>query len=553
MKYALLIAFLFLSLGTTKKSYAQFPFKGKWVDSVYQALSQQERIGQLFMVAAYSGGENFNQEAIDQLITQHQIGGLIFMQGTPEAQARLTNKYQDKAQVPLLIGMDAEWGLGMRLTGVKNFPRQMMIGATRDSSLMYEMGAAVAAQCKRLGVHVNFAPDIDVNNNPNNPVINFRSFGEDKNWVSKLGIAYMRGLQDNDVMACAKHFPGHGDVATDSHLDLPVVEKSRSELNQVELYPFRKLIAAGIQSVMIAHLSVPALDNTPGLPTTLSSKVITGLLRDEMGFQGLIFTDALNMKGLTKHFPDGTTDLMAFLAGNDVLLFSQNVPLAIQKIQWELKTGKIKEAELERRVKKILSAKYDAGLANRIPVKVEGATADLNKAIDPINNRTAREAVTLVKDEIKLLNRTKSGKGKLAYVNVHGATPSLAPLLTKQYTGIKNFNFPAKPTAEQTKNLIKQLAAFDAVVIGVHDMAWYPGKKGYYGLSQTDVSFLSQMAARKNVIFAVMGNPYLLKFICPATTVIVAYEENNFTDQAVLDVLSGQLDAKGQLPVSACR
>lgn len=553
MKKAILPTLLCLFCFSGVQLSAQFPFKGKWVDSVYQTLNEQERIGQLFMVAAYSGGANKNQEEIDQLLTKHQIGGLIFMQGTPEEQARLTNRYQQKAQVPLLIGMDAEWGLGMRLTGVRNFPRQMMIGATRDTALMYDMGAAIAAQCKRLGVHINFAPDIDVNNNPKNPVINFRSFGEDKAWVSRLGIAYMKGLQDHGVMACAKHFPGHGDVETDSHLDLPVVNKSRQELNQMELYPFKQLINAGIQSIMIAHLSIPALDPTPNLPTTLSHKVVTGLLREEMGYHGLIFTDALNMKGVTKHYPDGETDLMAFLAGNDVLLFAQNVPLAIQKIQWALKTGKVSQEELERRVKKILSAKYDAGLANRLNIKTEGVTDDLNSMIDKITDRTAKAAVTLVKNEAQLLNRTIAGKGKLAYLNVHGQRPVLQGLLRTKYPDIKLLELPAKSTAASKQALIKQLAGFDAVIIGVHDMAWYPGKQGFYGLSQEEVAFLSQMAGQKNVIFAVMGNPYLLKFICPAATVIVAYEENKATSQAVVDVLSGKQKAGGQLPVQACK
>ncbi len=237
-----LVYFFFITLNSTAQ-----PFKRRWVDSVYNALNEQERIGQLFMVAAYSGGKNFNQELIDRLIANHQIGGIIFMQGTAEEQIRLTNRYQKNAQVHLLIGMDAEWGLGMRLTGVKNFPRQMMIGATRDTALMYEMGSAVAAQCRRMGVHIDFAPDVDVNNNPKNPVINFRSFGEDKEWVSRLGLAYMRGLQDNDVMACAKHFPGHGDVSVDSHLDMPLINKTRAQLEETEFYPFKKLIAGGVQ------------------------------------------------------------------------------------------------------------------------------------------------------------------------------------------------------------------------------------------------------------------------------------------------------------------
>jgi beta-glucosidase-like glycosyl hydrolase len=245
--------------------------RNRWVDKVYSGLTPEERIGQLFMVAAYSGGKNYNEDQITALLNAHQVGGLIFMQGGPVRQAMLTNKYQRLAQVPLLIGMDAEWGLGMRLDSVKPFPRQMMLGATRDTDLVYRMGAAIAAQCNRLGVHIDFAPDVDVNNNPANPIINSRSFGENKFLVSKLGIAYMRGLQSNGVMACAKHFPGHGNTSVDSHKDLPLIPITLEQLDTLELFPFKRMIAAGVKSIMVGHLEVPALDSTPHIPTTLSS------------------------------------------------------------------------------------------------------------------------------------------------------------------------------------------------------------------------------------------------------------------------------------------
>jgi len=450
--------------------------------------------------------------------------------------------------------MDAEWGLGMRLTGVKNMPRQMMLGAAKDTALVYEMGAAVAAQCRRLGVHIDFAPVVDINNNPKNPVINFRSFGDDREWVSRLGIAYMRGLQDNGVMACAKHFPGHGDVSVDSHVDLPLIKKTRAQLQDMEFYPFRQLIAAGVQSVMIAHLNVPALEDGKNTPTTLSRKTVTGVLREEMGFNGLIFTDALNMKGVTKYYPDGETDLKAFLAGNDVLLFSQNVSLAISKIQWAIKTGKIPESELEKHVKKILSAKYDMGLYRRPQIRETNVTADLNAATDDLREKIARAAVTLVRDRNALLPKLKTGKGKYAYLNVNGTgSTHLQSVMQKQFPSLGYAAVPAKTTAATVKQLAEKFRNYDAVVVGIHDLALYPGRNGSYGLDPAQISLLQQLSQKKNVIFAIMGNPYLLKHICAAGSVVIGYEDDLYSEEAVWEVLTGKLPAKGSLPVKPCK
>lgn len=552
MKKVLLILTAFLGTVACTVHAQQFKFKGRWIDSIYRSMSETERIGQLFMVAAYSGGEKANQDKIEQLVRSRQIGGVIFMQGTGEAQAKMTNRLQKMSHVPLLIGMDAEWGLGMRLTGVRNLPKQMMIGATRDTALMYALAGAVADQCLRLGVHIDFAPVVDVNNNPKNPVINFRSFGEDKEWVSRLGIAYMKGLQDKGVMACAKHFPGHGDVAVDSHVDLPVISKNREQLDTLEFYPFRQLIAAGVQSVMIAHLSVPALDNSKNLPTTLSEKVIKGVLRKDMGFGGLIFTDALDMKGLTKYYPDGETDLRAFLAGNDVLLFSQNVPVAISKIQWALRTGKVTEAELEARVKRILEAKYNAGLYQLRPVREAGVTSDLNKSVDELKEKVARAAVTLVRDQSGLLSKVKSG-AKVAYLNINGTGEThLYTVLKKSYPTLTPNSIPKKSTAAQVKATLDKLAQAEVLVVGIHELALYPGKDGYYGLDAAQISALQQLSQKKNVIFAILGNAYLLKNICSAKSVVIGYEDDPFTEEAVFEVITGKLKAKGKLPVRPC-
>lgn len=517
--------------------------KNAWVDSVYQSLTQQERIGQLFMVAAYSGGENYNESQMMQLITAHQIGGLIFMQGTPARQAELTNEYQKTAQVPLLIGMDGEWGLGMRLTGVKDYPRQMLLGATRDERLVRQMGAEIAAQCKRLGVHIDFAPVVDVNNNPANPVINFRSFGQNKRWVARLGIAYMEGLQKNGIIACAKHFPGHGDVSVDSHKDLPVINKSLEEIDTLELYPFKKLIRSGVKAVMVAHLDVPALDTTPHLPTTLSKKVVTDLLQDQLHFKGLIFTDALNMKGVTKYFPNGETDLKAFLAGNDVLLFSQDVPLAIHMIDSVIQQGIISQSDLEIRVKKILNAKYEAGLNHFQPIDTNHIVADLNKNTTAFWRKAAVESATLVKDSNQLLQVMRRPGAKIAYWDIRSSadTASMASLLQQQFHKITAINDT------------DSLNAFDAVVVSIGDLDMYPGRSGSYGLSDEQLTAINELSRRKNVLFIVFGNAYLMKYLCSAGSVLVAYEDNPFTEQAAVSVLSGKVFPKGKLPVISCQ
>ena len=380
--------------------------KNKWIDSVYNALTPEERIGQMFIVQAYSGGKNYNEEQVAKLISAHQVGGIIFSQGGPVRQADMTNRLQHLAQTPLFISMDAEWGLGMRLDSVKPLPRQMMIGATRDTAIAYRIGATIAAQCKRLSVNIDFAPDVDVNNNALNPVINSRSFGEDKTWVAKLGLAFMHALQYNGVIACAKHFPGHGDTNVDSHNDLPVIPRSLAQLDSLELYPFKQLIAGGVKSIMIAHLDIPALDTASHVSATLSKNAVNQLLRNKLGFNGIIITDALNMQAVTKYFPNGEAELRAFMAGNDILLMSQDVPVAITRIKNAIDSNLVPANQLEQSVKRILAAKYDAGLTTWKDINTKNLTNDLNQNVDALRNQVAKAAVTLVKDDNQVMRRS---------------------------------------------------------------------------------------------------------------------------------------------------
>ncbi|MDX1628827.1 MAG: glycoside hydrolase family 3 protein, partial [Fulvivirga sp.] len=368
---AILFCFYFVLSAYAQQNLA----KTAWVDSVFSSLSLNEKIGQLFMVAAYSGGNEQHYQVIDQLVKKHHIGGLIFMQGHPHSQASLTNRYQRHAEVPLLIAQDAEWGLGMRLDSTLSYPKQMTLGAIEEDSLIYQMGAEVARQLKLLGVHINLAPVADINNNPQNPVIGDRSFGEDKKIVSQKAIAYMKGMQDNGIIACAKHFPGHGDTNKDSHVTLPVIKHKDSRLQQVELYPFKKLINAGVKSIMTAHLQVNAYDKK--MPSSLSEKITTQLLKEEMGFNGLVISDALNMKAVADDHEN--VELEALRAGNDILLFSQDVPGAVRSIKKALRRKKISRSQFNSSVKQVLAAKFEAGLHNYVPANTDNVTLKLNR------------------------------------------------------------------------------------------------------------------------------------------------------------------------------
>ncbi len=533
----------------SKNPLAGIAIRQHWVDSVYNQLNESERIGQLFMVAAYSGGKNANQPAIEKLIQARQIGGLIFMQGGAARQANLTNRYQGMAQVPLLLSMDAEWGLGMRLDSIMNLPRQMMLGAANDTVLAYEMGRIVAAQCKRLGVHVNFAPVVDVNNNPANPVINARSFGEDKLKVTRLAIAYMRGMQENGVMACAKHFPGHGDVSVDSHSDLPVISKSRAQLDTLELYPFKELIRTGVQSVMVAHLAVPVLEPGAHVPTTLSKNTVTNLLKTEMGFKGLVFTDALDMKGVAKYYEPGEVDVRAFLAGNDVLLFSQDVPTGISKIKAAIAAGKVTPAELEIRVKKILTAKYNAGLAHFKPISTGNITADINQYTAAFNAKVADAAITVARDQKRLL--PLKGRSSIAYISVGAKVDST---LENYLRGLSGSASSAQVMSEAAGGGAAAAEAMlgrvphDLIIVAVHGLSFYPGKD--YGMDAATLAFLKKMAARQDVIAVVMGNAYALRYVCGAGTLICGYEDTDWANGALLRLLDESIKARGKLPVT---
>ncbi len=523
-----------------------------WVDSVFNSLTAEERIAQLFMVAAYSNRDSNHLKELDSLVCNYKIGGLIFFQGGPLRQAHMTNLLQSYSKTPMLIAMDCEWGLAMRLDSTVKFPRQMTFGAAGNDTLVYEMGAEIASQFRRLGMHINFAPSVDVNNNPLNPVIGSRSFGENKQRVAKMGIEYMNGLQDNGILACAKHFPGHGDTDSDSHKTLPIINKSTERMDTLELYPFREMIRNGVGSMMVAHLYIPAYDTTTNQASTLSSKVVKDLLQDTLGFQGLIFTDALNMKGVSQFYEPGDVALRALLAGNDVLLFAENVPLAIDKIKIAVAEGRISMEEIDRRCKKVLRAKAWAGLNNYKPIELKNLYADLNTVKSEVIIRKAfSSAITVVSNKNNLLPLKNLDKLNIACVSIGDTSQNVFFSRAKDYASVKCFNIKSDADTVKFAELHALLQGFNLVVINIQNTNSQPARN--YGITEQTVKFINRISDGRKIVLNVFGNPYTLTRIPGAEladAVVVSYEENNFTMDYTAQLLFGGIGAQGKLPVN---
>lgn len=521
-----------------------------WADSVYDALTPEQRIAQLFMIAAYSNVKDSFEVRIDTLVKNYNIGGLIFMQGTCERQGAMTNYYQKTAKTPMLIAMDAEWGLGMRLQGVKDFPKAMALGAVADEQYAYELGKQIGNQCKLLGVHINFAPDVDVNNNPENPVINFRSFGEEKENVVRKAIAFQRGLQEVHVMACAKHFPGHGDTNTDSHENLPSISVSRARLDSLELYPFKVAIKKGVGSVMVAHLFVPVLLDSPGLPTTLSGKAINQLLKDDLGFRGLVFTDALNMKGIANNFQPGDIEVRALKAGIDVLLFSQNVPLAIQRISQAIECDELSKSDIERSVKKILRMKYWAGLYNFTPID----TTNLTQRVQPESSRVLaqkiyEESITLLKNEGDKLPLKTGNQENSLWISIGNSGAGEMGKTLSFFSRMQFANMPLKADSSLSDSLMKRALAAQNLVISIHPSNPYPTKK--FGMNDPMIKWVDSVCQARPTTVYLLGNAYGVKYFESAKALVVAYENNELTQLTAIQSAFGAIPFKGSLPVSA--
>lgn len=557
-KLAISLFTLFLLLQNSIVSNAQTPvpyagYNQRWVDSVFAKLTPDERIAQLIMVAAYSNRDAAHIQEVTKLIQQQKVGGLVFFQGGPVRQAQQTNYYQSLAKVPLFIAIDGEWGLGMRLDSTISYPYQMTLGAIQNDSLLHRMGVEIARQCRRVGIHINFAPVVDVNNNPNNPVINFRSFGEDKENVARKAIMYMRGMQDNRVLTTAKHFPGHGDTDVDSHYDLPLIKKSRQALDSLELHPFRRIIEAGAGGIMVSHLSIPALDTAKNVPSTLSKPTLTGLLRNELKFNGLIFTDAMNMKGVTKYYTPGVADAKSIVAGMDVLEFTEDVAKAIEEVKKAIREKKITQADIDARCKKVLAAKAWAGLDQYKPVNLTNLTKDLNTPQARLLNRQLSEAaLTLLTNTNNLIPLQKLDTLRIASVSIGVEKTTAFQRMLGKYTAVQHFTLSKQATADEIAKVKAALAKYNLVIVGVHVPSVRPPKN--YGITDNMQKAAQEIVSLKTAkpLVCHFGNAYTLPKFATASAgaVLLTYQDNVNTQELAAQAVFGAIVASGKLPVS---
>lgn len=537
--------------------------KNEWVDSVFNSLNDDQRIAQLMVIRAHSNLGPDHVAKVVSDIQQYNVGALCFFQGGPVRQANLTNYYQSIARTPLMITIDGEWGLGMRLDSVTKFPYQLTLGSIDDDHLVYEMGVAVGEQCKRMGIHVNYAPVVDINNNPNNPVIGYRSFGEDKEKVSRFGIAYMKGMQDAGIMACAKHFPGHGDVDVDSHLDLPVINKNMTQLDSMELVPFKAVFDAGIGSVMIAHLYIPAIDNTANRATSISKNNVTDLLRNSLHYNGLTFTDALEMKGVAKYFPNGVISVEALIAGNDMLCLPASVSESIDAIKKAIKDGRLTWQDIYAKTKKVLASKYALGLNQTQWIDTANLVADLNAKTDAIRYKVAKKSITLLaeakntasRDDYAVvpLKQDMAAPGKIAYVGIGSTELNDFGKRMQQDFGADVFTLSYKDgqsKADEILNAVPKDGKYDAIIVDFHNYSLRPGDN--FGLSSTALYLYRNLNFIKTITLT-FGNVLATKNFCDAYTLLACYQDDAVTQQAAADYLSGKFELQGTLPVSVCR
>lgn len=510
----------------------------EWVSKTYNALSQDEKLGQLFIVALYTNKDEAHINGVRNIVVNEKIGGLILMQDDAAREINLVNEFQKKSKIPLMIGMDAEWGLFQRIAAAHKFPWAMTLGAIQDKSLISEMSAKIAEDAKRMGINWDFAPVVDVNTNPNNPIIGNRSFGSEVPNVISSALAYSNGLQDNNILAAIKHFPGHGDTDQDSHLDLPVISHSLKRLNEIEIAPFKALMDKGIGGVMVAHLYVPSLEKSKGIPASISKNIITGILKDQLGYKGLIITDALNMGAVANKFKAGELDAMAFAAGNDIMLFSQDVSTGKKLIQQAINKGEISQDRVEESVKKILLTKYYLGLNQYEPVNPENINQDLNNTShSAIVQKMYSNALTLIKDDKKML--PLNCKETYYYV----------PLEEAPYqTFIDQLNLNSTVIVKKPSE-ISTVPANSKVIVGFHkdnSTAYKP-----YKISSESKKILADLAKNQNVILNVFGSPYALKDvdISKISTVLVSYENNDDSMIATAKAFGGQTKIWGKLPV----
>ncbi len=522
-----------------------------WVDSVMKTLSTDQQIAQCIWVAGYSNRDISHEVEITDLIRKYGIGGIVFFQGTAAKESELINYYQKISKVPLLFTLDAEWGVGMRLDNVEKFPYQMTLGAIKNDSLIYQLGKDVALQFKRLGMQMNLAPVADININPQNPVINYRSFGENREKVAIKTHMYMQGMQDNGILATAKHFPGHGDTKTDSHLDLPIITHSRQRLDSIELYPFKKLIGEGIGSIMTAHLNLPSLDTSSNLPSTLSPVIINGLLKNELGFKGIVITDAMMMKGVTKFFPTGGADARALLAGNDVVEFVEDVDAAIRETKNYIAAKRLTKEDISVKCRKILALKYWAGLNKVQTIDKENIDKELSPfATQALIRELYANALTVLNNKQNILPLKNFQNIKIATISLNRNKISYFQERISKYHPADNFFLNPSDTSASHK-LMKKLSDYDIVIAGVFGLDQRPNMG--FGIEPELIHFIDKLVSNKKTLIVWFGNPYgidKIESLRNTDGLVLAYQENNYTEDLSAQLIFGGIGAQGSLPVT---
>ena len=521
-----------------------------WVDAVFNTLTPKEKVAQLFLVRAHT---NLGQKYIDsvaQVIQDEHLGGLVVFQGGPVRHVDMFNRYQSLSKVPLMMTFDGEWGLGMRMPdSTLSFPYQMTLGAVQDNQLIYRMGREVALDFHRIGMHFNFAPDVDINNNPKNPVIGIRSFGDNKYNVTQKAKAYMDGMIDGGILASIKHFPGHGDTDVDSHYDLPQLPFDKKRLDTLEMYPFKELIKAGAPAVMVAHMNIPSLDDTPNMPSSISKKVVTDLLRNELGFKGLTVTDAMDMKGVKKFFPNGEADVQAIIAGHDLLEVSENSKRAIDLILKAIEEGRIAQTDIDARVKRVLAAKLWLGLDKYQATPQQNLYNDLHRAaavqlIDELSNA----AITALNSTEKLKSFHKELPTAIINIGIT-ANQTFQNELASALTNETQYFITDSMSKEDIKRITKEIKKNKQFIIAVHDTRLRP--RPTMTLNK-DVQGLMKKFAKKSIL-TLFTNAYALdgfEATKKAKTILLAYQNDAFMQKAAVKTILGQNIPKGKLPVT---
>jgi beta-glucosidase-like glycosyl hydrolase/CubicO group peptidase (beta-lactamase class C family) len=524
--------------------------KETWAYNKIINMSLDEKVAQLFVLRIQSDWGKKDLDYITKIVEDYQIGGLAFFQGNITDQAKITNNLQNISKIPMFIAIDAETGLGMRLKDGIGYPKQLTLGAIQDNNLIYKMGLEIGRQLKRLGVNINYAPVADINNNPDNPIINDRSFGEEKNSVAEKSVAYMKGLQDAGIIACAKHFPGHGYADVDSHLDLPLLDLDKKHFFSTELVPFRSLVNNGVKSVMTGHLQIPAFDNRKSRPSSLSSNMVETLLRDSLNYEGLILTDALAMKGVAKYYNSGHAAVQAFMAGNDMLELPENFQKAFEAVKIAVKKGIISKTRLEKSLMRILKEKYDQGYHDYKPINLENIIEDINTPDAlALKEDLYRKSITIVSNGLSFIPvLPEDFNKKIAILNIGSDVKTAFQDRLLSYFDFDTYHLPLQSGKAKSTELLTKLKNYNKIIVEIHDFKKRVNDN--FGISYYNVDLLNKLNDNNQIIVTLFGTPYSLQLFERINSVVMAYENDDMAQDMAAQAILGTFDINAKLPIN---